>query len=175
VRRKGVNVLKLIHGYGSSGRGGKLRTALRSVLRQRAKQGTPGRIVEGEVCSIFDEASRGRLAGSLRARYGAWEPSRSAAGTLRASARAARASSVRLENCYENTADAILKQWYSTARRYPDFYPRSYQTAQARAVGNGVCRVVADPNAVMTTQFFLESPSESKCSCELTRSREGRC
>jgi hypothetical protein len=52
VRRKGVNVLKLIHGYGSSGRGGKLRTALRSVLRQRAKQGTLGRIVEGEVWSM---------------------------------------------------------------------------------------------------------------------------
>lgn len=61
ARRKGVSVLKLIHGYGSSGRGGKLRTALRSVLRQRSQQGTLGRIVEGEAWSIFDEASRGLL------------------------------------------------------------------------------------------------------------------
>jgi hypothetical protein len=58
ARRKGVNVLKIIHGYGSSGRGGKLRTALRSALRQQA---TLGRIVEGEAWSIFDEASRGLL------------------------------------------------------------------------------------------------------------------
>jgi hypothetical protein len=61
ARRKGVKVLKLIHGYGSSGRGGKLRTALRSVLRKREQQGTVGRIIEGEVWSIFDEASRGLL------------------------------------------------------------------------------------------------------------------
>ena len=38
ARQSGVKVLKLIHGYGSSGVGGDLRIALQSTLRQMAQQ-----------------------------------------------------------------------------------------------------------------------------------------
>lgn len=58
ARRKGVRVLKIVHGYGSSGRGGRLRNALRTLLRQRGAEGRVGAIVPGESWSIFDEASR---------------------------------------------------------------------------------------------------------------------
>ena len=37
AQENGVNVLKLIHGYGSSGAGGDLRIALQSTLRQMAQ------------------------------------------------------------------------------------------------------------------------------------------
>lgn len=60
-RRKGVKVLKVIHGYGSSGRGGALRKSLRTMLRGQAEQGALGAVVPGEEWSIFDEPSRALL------------------------------------------------------------------------------------------------------------------
>ena len=38
ARRDGFKVLKLVHGYGSSGVGGDLRIALQSTLRQMAQK-----------------------------------------------------------------------------------------------------------------------------------------
>jgi hypothetical protein len=61
ARRKGVSVLKIVHGYGSSGRGGKLRTSLRTLLRQLRDEGKVGRVVAGEAWSIFDEDCRALL------------------------------------------------------------------------------------------------------------------
>lgn len=61
ARRQGVAVLKLIHGYGSSGRGGKLRASLRAQLHQLQERGLIGSIVPGETWTIFDETSRALL------------------------------------------------------------------------------------------------------------------
>lgn len=61
ARRRGVRVLKLIHGYGSKGVGGKLRGATRKSLEEARARGEVRRIVFGEDWSIFDEASRGLL------------------------------------------------------------------------------------------------------------------
>ena len=58
ARRRGVRVLKVIHGYGSSGRGGKLRNALRRMLRELEGTGSVSLVVIGEAWSIFDQASR---------------------------------------------------------------------------------------------------------------------
>lgn len=38
ARKNGIRVLKLVHGYGSSGVGGDLRIALQSTLRQMAQR-----------------------------------------------------------------------------------------------------------------------------------------
>ena len=61
ARRKSIAVLKLIHGYGSSGKGGKLRSAVRAVLTQARAERQIGRVVWGEAWSIFDEDSRALL------------------------------------------------------------------------------------------------------------------
>ncbi len=61
ARRKGVRVLKLIHGYGASGGGGKLRRTLRRDLEERQAQQKLGRIVPGEAWSIFDPTARSFL------------------------------------------------------------------------------------------------------------------
>lgn len=60
--------LKLIHGYGSSGRGGKIRTACRKYLRQQAESGRVRLVIAGENFSIFSEETRQsfRLCGELR-------------------------------------------------------------------------------------------------------------
>ena len=50
----GVRVLKVVHGYGSSGRGGALRAALRKSLIRRRKEGLVLEIIYGEKWTIFD-------------------------------------------------------------------------------------------------------------------------
>ena len=64
AKRSGVRVLKVIHGYGSSGAGGKLREPLGQSLRRRKKEGLVGAIIHGEVWGVFDDESR-----VLRERY----------------------------------------------------------------------------------------------------------
>jgi hypothetical protein len=59
--RSGIAVLKLIHGYGSTGKGGKLRRAVRAELTQIRAERRIGRVVFGEAWSIFDEDSRALL------------------------------------------------------------------------------------------------------------------
>jgi hypothetical protein len=53
-RCAGTSVLKIIHGYGSSGAGGKLRVALRKSLNRRRSESKVARIIYGERWSIFD-------------------------------------------------------------------------------------------------------------------------
>ena len=53
----GVRVLKLVHGYGSSGVGGDLRIALQSTLRQMANAGEIRDCIYGENWRTSDERS----------------------------------------------------------------------------------------------------------------------
>ena len=64
ARLDGVQVIKLIHGYGSTGVGGALRNALRKSLLKRRKEGVVKSIVHGEKWGVFDEGAR-----ILRNRY----------------------------------------------------------------------------------------------------------
>jgi len=57
ARQRGDHVLKLIHGYGSSGVGGKLRNAIRSSLRRRRKEGKIQSFVAGEKWGILNEVT----------------------------------------------------------------------------------------------------------------------
>ena len=68
TRRLRVRVLKVIHGYGSSGKGGKIRTALRRQLQAMAQRGEIRGFIPGESFSIFDETTRQAFAlcGELR-------------------------------------------------------------------------------------------------------------
>ena len=54
ARRQGVRVLKVIHGYGSSGKGGALCTGLRKSFRLRKQEGVIKDFVSGEDFSIFN-------------------------------------------------------------------------------------------------------------------------
>jgi hypothetical protein len=56
-RREGVRVLKVIHGYGSSGKGGKLCIGLRRSFALRKKEGLIKAFIPGEEFSIFQEAT----------------------------------------------------------------------------------------------------------------------
>jgi hypothetical protein len=48
ARRDGIRLLKIIHGWGSSGAGGKLGPAIRRSLRLRVQEGRAARVVTGE-------------------------------------------------------------------------------------------------------------------------------
>jgi len=54
ARREGVRVLKVIHGYGSSGKGGKLCVGLRKSFALRKKEGVIKDCIPGEDFSIFN-------------------------------------------------------------------------------------------------------------------------
>ena len=47
VRSRGVRVIKVIHGWGSSGEGGKLGPAIRKSLRLRLKEGKASFVLPG--------------------------------------------------------------------------------------------------------------------------------
>ena len=68
AKRDGLAALKIIHGYGSSGAGGRLRVELRRYLDRQRVRGVIAFYVPGESFSIFDEDSRRALAacGALR-------------------------------------------------------------------------------------------------------------
>ena len=61
AKREKIRVLKLIHGYGSSGRGGKLCGALRKSFAMRKKEGVIKDFVPGEDFSIFNQTVLGML------------------------------------------------------------------------------------------------------------------
>lgn len=48
ARARGVRVMKIIHGWGSGGEGGKLAPAIRKSLRLRVKEGKASLVVPGE-------------------------------------------------------------------------------------------------------------------------------
>lgn len=58
ARKMGRPALKLIHGYGSSGKGGKIRTACRKYLREQIDAGRVRLVIRGEDFSIFSEETR---------------------------------------------------------------------------------------------------------------------
>jgi hypothetical protein len=57
ARRQGLRVLKVIHGYGSTGKGGQLCVGLRRSLRLRTKEGVIRGFLPGEDFSIFNETT----------------------------------------------------------------------------------------------------------------------
>lgn len=58
ARAQGAKVVKIIHGYGSSGVGGKLKVGIRAALAERKRRGQIREAVPGENWSIFDEGAR---------------------------------------------------------------------------------------------------------------------
>ena len=58
ARAVGAKAVKLIHGYGSSGVGGKLRIGVRQVLAAKKRQRTIKLFVSGEDWDIFHADSR---------------------------------------------------------------------------------------------------------------------
>lgn len=58
ARSKRVRVLKVIHGWGSSGEGGKLGPAIRKSLRLRVKEGSATLVVPGEKFSTDTNEGR---------------------------------------------------------------------------------------------------------------------
>jgi len=64
----GVTAIKLIHGYGSTGKGGAIRVEVRKYLERQKNRRVIKDYIPGEVFSIFDEATRKAFAacGALR-------------------------------------------------------------------------------------------------------------
>jgi Smr domain len=58
ARQKQIRVLKIVHGYGSSGVGGILRPVVRNFLRQAKERGEIALFVNGESFSSFDSRSK---------------------------------------------------------------------------------------------------------------------
>lgn len=58
ARMRGEKAVKIIHGYGSSGRGGKIKIDTLAVLAAKKEAGTIREFVRGEEFSPFYEASR---------------------------------------------------------------------------------------------------------------------
>jgi len=61
AKREGVRVLKIIHGYGSLGKGGALCMGLRKSFTLRKKEGVIRDFIAGEEFSIFNETTLGLL------------------------------------------------------------------------------------------------------------------
>lgn len=57
AKREGVKALKIIHGYGSSGTGGKLCIGLRKSFGLRKKEGAIRDFIAGENFSIFNDTA----------------------------------------------------------------------------------------------------------------------
>lgn len=57
-RSMGVTVLKIIHGYGSSGAGGRIRVEARSYLNRLKTRREIKGFIPGEDFSIFNDATR---------------------------------------------------------------------------------------------------------------------
>jgi len=64
----GVTAIKLIHGYGSTGKGGAIRVEARKYLERQKQRGQIKDYIKGEDFSIFDEPTRNAFAicGELR-------------------------------------------------------------------------------------------------------------
>jgi len=57
-KASGAAAVKIIHGYGSTGKGGKIRTAARQYLAAQKNQKLIRDYIAGEDFSIFNEATR---------------------------------------------------------------------------------------------------------------------
>jgi hypothetical protein len=58
ARAQGAKAAKIIHGYGSTGVGGKLRVGIRAALADRRRRGEIREAVAGEDWSVFDAGAR---------------------------------------------------------------------------------------------------------------------
>ncbi|MEG0777916.1 MAG: hypothetical protein RR147_05375 [Oscillospiraceae bacterium] len=54
----GCSAIKIIHGYGSTGKGGRIRTETRRYLQEQKQKGFIKDYITGEDFSIFDEPTR---------------------------------------------------------------------------------------------------------------------
>lgn len=61
ARSRRVQALKVIHGYGSSGRGGAIRRDVQRLLAEKKRAGRIREFVPGERFSPFDPAARSML------------------------------------------------------------------------------------------------------------------
>lgn len=61
AKRQRIRILKVIHGYGSSGIGGSLKRGIHELLVQYKKDGIIKEFVPGEDWSIFSQATRDML------------------------------------------------------------------------------------------------------------------
>ena len=61
ARKQGVRLLKVVHGWGSTGEGGKLGPAIRRSLRLRVKEGKATAVVPGERFSSDTNEARDLL------------------------------------------------------------------------------------------------------------------
>ena len=59
ARTTGAGALKLIHGYGSHGVGGRIRVEVRAYLERQRSRGLVRDVIPGERFSIFDETRGG--------------------------------------------------------------------------------------------------------------------
>jgi len=58
ARAFGVSAIKFVHGYGSTGKGGAIRTQARNYLERQKTRGKIKDYITGEAFSIFDDATR---------------------------------------------------------------------------------------------------------------------
>lgn len=58
ARRLGVKCFKIVHGYGSHGKGGKIRVEVRAYLERMKRLKRIADYIPGEEFSIFNEATR---------------------------------------------------------------------------------------------------------------------
>jgi len=56
-RQLGASAVKIIHGYGSTGRGGRIRTETRRCLAEKKAKGAIRDYIPGEAFSIFNGAT----------------------------------------------------------------------------------------------------------------------
>jgi len=54
-KRSGLKIVKFIHGYGSSGKGGKIRTGVRDYLQSQKQKGVIKDWIAGDEFTIFNE------------------------------------------------------------------------------------------------------------------------
>ena len=57
-KKRGYTAVKLIHGFGSSGSGGKIRTAVRRELTAMQRRGEIGDVIFGEKLTIFSQETQ---------------------------------------------------------------------------------------------------------------------
>ena len=57
-KRWGCSAIKIIHGYGSTGKGGKIRTEIRRYLENQKTKGFIRDYIPGEDFSIFSDGTR---------------------------------------------------------------------------------------------------------------------
>jgi len=58
AKSNGIKIVKIVHGYGSSGKGGKIKIAIGKALNKRKKDGKIKEWIAGENFSTLDEKTQ---------------------------------------------------------------------------------------------------------------------